>query len=96
MERSYFVYIMTNSTRTVLYVGMTNDLFRRVAEHKTHQNKGFTDQYNAIDLLYFEQFNTPQEAIAREKQLKNWSRVKKKFLIDRMNPRWKDQSKEWV
>ena len=91
----YFVYIMTNSTRTVLYTGMTNNLERRVAEHKDHRIKGFTDTYNATSLLYYETFEMPQEAIAREKQIKNWARAKKHVLIDRLNPKWEDLAAGW-
>jgi putative endonuclease len=91
----YFMYIMTNSTRTVLYTGMTNNLERRVAEHKAHQNKGFTDNYNVTSLVYYETFESPKDAIAREKQIKKWSRVKKKMLIDQMNPVWEDLASSW-
>jgi putative endonuclease len=91
----YFVYIMSNSTRTVLYTGMTNNIERRVAEHKAHQRQGFSDTYNTTSLIYYETFETPQEAIAREKQIKNWSRVKKHVLIDKMNPVWEDLASSW-
>lgn len=92
----YFVYIMSNKTRTVLYIGMANNLECRVAEHKTHTNAGFTAQYNVTSILYFEQFETPRDAIVREKQLKNWLRIKKKVLIDKVNPTWRDLSAAWV
>lgn len=79
----------------MLYTGMRNNLEHRVAEHKTHLNSSFTDQYNVTILLYFESFDTSLNAIAREKQIKNWSRSKKKALIDRMNPEWNDLSLSW-
>lgn len=88
----YSVYIMSNPRRTVLYVGVTNDLERRVAEHKSHAFKGFTDRYNATDLVYCETCGRIDDAIAREKQLKGWTRRKKEALIERINPDWRDLS----
>lgn len=88
----YSVYIMSNPRRSVLYVGVTNDLERRVAEHKSHTFKGFTDRYNATDLVYCEVCGRSDDAIAREKQLKGWTRRKKKALIERINPDWRDLS----
>ena len=88
----YSVYIMSNPRRTVLYVGMTNDLERRVAEHKSHAIKGFTDRHNATDLVYYETCGRIDDAIAREKQLKGWTRRKKEALIERINPDWRDLS----
>jgi putative endonuclease len=89
-ERQYFVYIMTNPTNTVLYTGMTNDLVRRVREHKEKQMKGFTRRYNVVKLAYYEIFSTAYDAIIREKQIKAGSRKKKIDLIDFANPEWKD------
>ena len=80
---------MTNRSRT-LYVGMTNDLRRRVLEHKSHTLPGFTKNYSIDRLLYFEETNSANAAIAREKQLKRWSRTKKIALIERENPDWSD------
>ena len=74
----YFVYILTNSNNTVLYTGVTNDLERRCLEHKNKKIKGFTNKYNVDKLIYFEQFDCIYEAIAREKQIKGYSRFKKK------------------
>ncbi|WP_197735963.1 tRNA glutamyl-Q(34) synthetase GluQRS [Arabiibacter massiliensis] len=88
----YSVYIMSNPRRTVLYIGVTNDLERRVAEHKSHAYKGFTDQYNATDLVYHETCGRIDDAIAREKQLKGWTRRKKEALVERLNPDWRDLS----
>ena len=83
----YATYIMSNKRRTVLYTGMTNDLIRRVFEHKSHIVKGFTQKYNCDDLLYYELFKTPIEAIAREKQIKGILRSKKELLIRSQNPK---------
>jgi len=77
---------MSNSRRTVLYIGVTNNLDRRVAEHKSHMIPGFTDRYNCTDLIYFEDTYSVKDAIAREKQLKRWSRSKKEVLIVAVNP----------
>ena len=89
--QNYFVYIMTNDDRhTVLYVGVTNDLERRLNEHSLGKGSLFAKQYNAHKLVYFEAFPDPESAIAREKQLKNWSRAKKEALIAQSNPEWRD------
>ena len=94
--KSYWVYLMGNKTRSVLYIGVTNDLERRVAEHKAHVLPGFTDRYNATDLLYAEECPRIDDAIAREKQLKGWSRKKKIALISSTNPAWKDLAADWT
>jgi putative endonuclease len=88
--KQMFVYITTNSQRTVLYVGVTNDLQRRMAEHyeSTISGSGFTGKYKAHHLIYFEEFDNPLDAIAREKQLKGQSRAKKEALIASVNPNW--------
>jgi putative endonuclease len=90
----YYVYIMTNITG-VLYVGMTNDLERRVYEHKMKLLEGFTQRYNLNQLVHFESTDDITVAIAREKQIKGWLRSKKVALINSMNPEWKDLSREW-
>ena len=87
---TYYVYIMSNPRRTVLYIGVTNNLERRVAEHKSRTLKGFTSTYNVTDLVYFEDCSTVDDAIAREKQLKGWTRAKKNALVERINPKWID------
>jgi putative endonuclease len=87
----YFVYIMTNKSET-LYTGVTNNLERRVYEHKHHLVKGFTNKYNIDKLVYFEETNDINAAIAREKQIKGWLRKKKIALIEAINPEWKDLS----
>ncbi len=92
--RQFFVYIMTSTTKT-LYIGMTNDLERRVFEHKNKLNKGFTEKYFVNSLVYFEMFESPIEAIDREKYLKNWRRQWKVELIEKHNPDWVDLSSDW-
>ncbi len=87
---NYYVYMMTNWNNKVLYVGVTNDIKRRAAEHKTEQTDGFTKKYKAHKLVYFETTGEVTAAIAREKQLKSWRREKKNQLIDEFNPEWQD------
>ena len=89
-EKHYYVYIITNRHHTVFYTGITNDLLRRIHEHRTKVVKGFTQRYNIYKLLYFEIFDSPINAIQREKQIKKYRREKKRALIDRMNPEWRD------
>jgi predicted GIY-YIG superfamily endonuclease len=89
--QNYFVYILTNADRhTVLYIGITKSLERRASEHSLGLGSAFARQYNAHKLIYFEAYPDPTSAIAREKQLKRWSRVKKEALIARRNPEWRD------
>ncbi len=88
----YYVYILSNFTRTTLYIGMTNDLGRRVHEHKTKRNDGFTARYCVDRLVYWESTTQVEAAIEREKQLKKWTRKKKDWLIETMNPDWNDLS----
>jgi putative endonuclease len=92
--KTYYVYIMGSKTGT-LYVGMTNDIKRRVYEHKNHLIPGFTNKYNIERLLYFEAIGEPASAINREKQIKTWRREKKVALIDSVNPSWEDLSEDW-
>ncbi|MBI4200567.1 MAG: GIY-YIG nuclease family protein [Chloroflexi bacterium] len=94
MGRSLFVYIMTNPRKTVLYTGVTNNLPRRVHEHKEKRVPGFASNYNVTDLVYYETAETAEAAIAREKQLKAGSRRRKIELIKGMNPTWQDLSVE--
>jgi len=91
--RDYYVYIMSNRTHT-LYIGVTNDLYRRVEEHRAGTVGGFTSKYKVRRLVYFEHTNDIGAAIAREKQLKNWRREKKVALIEKLNPKWSDLSRE--
>ena len=87
----YYVYMMTNSHKNLLYTGITNDLIRRVYEHKHHLDKGsFTDRYNIEYLVYFELTSDVTAAIEREKQIKGWNRKRKDKLIASRNPNWND------
>ena len=90
MSRQYYVYIMTNRYNTVLYTGVTNELERRVGEHKAGLGGRFTSRYRVTKLVYYEEFADPKSAIAREKQIKGGSRQKKLDLVNGMNPEWKD------
>ena len=89
---TYYVYILANQFNDVFYVGVTNNLERRITEHQSGLIDGFTKKYRVHKLVYFESCHDVKAAIAREKQLKNWNREKKRFLIERMNPEWKDLS----
>jgi len=90
MGKSYCVYILSNKSNTVLYTGITNNLKRRVFEHKQKIVEGFTKKYNVDKLVYFEVYNDPQSAIEREKQIKNLLRKKKELLINKENSEWYD------
>ena len=92
--KSYWVYIMASASR-VLYIGVTNDLERRVFQHREKLVPGFTARYNVRELVYFEVFGDVRAAIAREKELKGWLRKRKIALIESLNPHWKDLSAEW-
>ncbi len=87
--RVFCVYLMSGYNRR-LYVGMTNDLFRRVQEHKNQTTKGFTQRYKLTQLVYYEECENARDAIAREKQIKRWDREKKLQLIESRNPGWQD------
>ena len=86
----YWVYMMTNASNTVIYTGVTNDLQRRVLEHKDKNGSAFTKKYNVKKLVYYESFNQVFDAIAAEKRLKSGSRTKKIEKIESMNPDWED------
>jgi putative endonuclease len=90
MEKQYYVYIATNKNNTVLYTGITNDLLRRMYEHKNKIIQGFTHKYNINKLVYYEIAENPYAAISREKQIKAGSRKKKLYLIENANKEWKD------
>jgi putative endonuclease len=92
--RQYYIYIMTNRSGT-LYTGVTNDLARRVYEHRNKLIPGFTAKYNITKLVYFEAIDDVRTAIAREKQIKGWLRAKKVALIESVNPSWDDLSVDW-
>ncbi len=92
---NYYVYILANWTNNVLYIGMINNLERRIFEHFHKVAEGFTKQYNVNKLVYFEMTNDVHSAIEREKQLKAWRREKKDRLIQQMNPQWRDLAENW-
>ena len=93
-EHCYYVYIMASRSRT-LYIGFTSELFVRVQKHKNDAFEGFSKQYQCHRLVYYEAFGDVNKAIAREKQLKRWSRAKKINQIMRQNPAWADLSEDW-
>ena len=86
----YYLYILTNKHNTVLYTGVTNNILRRISEHKNFENESFTKHYNITKLVYYEEFTQVFDAIAREKQIKAGSRKKKIALIESINPEWND------
>jgi putative endonuclease len=92
----YYVYILSNWSDSVLYIGVTNNLQRRLYEHRNHLVKGFTQRYNIHKLLYFETTSDVRAALEREKQLKGWTRARKNELISMSNPDWQDLSANWA
>jgi len=94
MDYQFWVYIVGSSSGT-LYIGFTNDIDRRIFEHKSGEFEGFAAKYGCNRLLYYEKFDNVFKAIAREKQLKGWRREKKIKLIEGMNPRWQDLAETW-
>ena len=90
----YYVYILTNWNNEVMYIGVTNDLARRIYEHKNKLVKGFTSRYNVNKLVYYEYTSDVKAAIEREKQLKGWIRKRKNELVEQLNPQWNDLSEE--
>lgn len=92
---THYVYILSSKTK-VLYVGKTNNLARRIYEHKNKLNSGFTAKYNVTSLVYFEEVDDRIEAMKREKQIKGWLREKKIKLIETINPFWQDLSEPWM
>jgi putative endonuclease len=93
-DYNFYGYIVTNEHESVLYIGLTNDLARRISEHRAGEIPGFTADYRCRKLVYYEHCTDVRDAIAREKQLKKWSREKKVALIATMNPRWNDLAPE--
>jgi putative endonuclease len=93
-ERYFFTYILGSLSGT-FYVGFTSDMETRSIQHKEGIYEGFTKKYGVDRLLYYETFDDPRRGIAREKQLKGWSRAKKTVLIEKVNPEWKDMSRQW-
>ncbi len=90
MSKDYYVYVLTNENNNVMYIGITNDLKRRVYEHKSNSIEGFTKKYHVHKLVYYEITTDVNSAIAREKQLKKWKRAKKNALVETLNPKWKE------
>ena len=90
--QAFYVYMMTNRSRVVLYTGITNSLMRRVWQHQNGEIEGFTKTYEVNLLVYYERYNDPRDAIAREKEIKGWRRAKKNALVETMNPNWADLS----
>ena len=90
MIETYYVYILTNWNNHVMYIGVTNNLERRLYEHRTGVNEGFSKKYNTHKLVYFESCSEIRDAIAREKQLKGWIRKRKNELVESTNPSWKE------
>ena len=91
----FFVYMLGSSSRRAIYIGFTSEFRKRIWQHKTHVFEGFTDHYNVVRLLWYERYQYADNAIVREKQIKRWSRKKKIWLIEQMNPGWKDLAAEW-
>ena len=92
---NFYVYILANKKNGVLYIGLTNELERRIEEHKSKILKGFTSKYNVDKLVYFEAFDTYPEAFTRERRLKKWNRDWKINLIEKENPNWTDLLAKW-
>ncbi len=95
MDRSYYVYLLTNWNNRVIYTGVTNNLERRLYEHKNKKINGFSEKYNVNKLVYFEKTSDVESAIIREKEIKAWRREKKNRLVCSANPEWCDLSKDW-
>ena len=95
MTKTYFVYILTNKKNGTLYIGFTDDLERRVGEHKRKEVEGFSKRYHLDKLVYYEQFDSNSQAFLRERRMKKWKRDWKIQLIESMNPEWKDLAWDW-
>ena len=91
----YCVYILTNQNDAVMYIGVTNDLTRRICEHQNEELAGFTKRYHVHKLVYVEEYTDVNDAIAREKQLKKWNRSKKNWLVETQNPDWRDLAEDY-
>ena len=96
MTKTYYVYILASKRNGTLYIGVTNDLERRLYEHKNNLIEGFTNKYNVHHLVYYEDVNDVQSALQREKQLKRWTRKWKIELIEKVNPEWHDLADDLV
>ena len=95
MSGDYFVYMVASNQNHALYIGVTNDLQRRIWEHRRGEIKGFTSDYHCLRLVYFERCGDVRSALAREKQLKGWRREKKNHLVESANPHWNDLAADW-
>jgi putative endonuclease len=95
LMKVFITYILTNASRSTLYTGMTGRITHRMFQHRHHVFHSFTARYNVARLVYYERFASPDAAIAREKQIKGWTRAKKIALIESVNPAWDDLSREW-
>ncbi len=95
-EKKFYVYILASKRNGTLYTGITNNLVRRIHEHKNDLTKGFTEKYAVHDLVYYEVFSDPENAILREKQIKKWNRKWKLMVIEEFNPEWKDLYSEII
>ncbi len=95
MNKTYYVYLITNWNNKALYIGVTSNLEQRIYQHRNKLIKGFTEKHNINKLVYFEQTNDINSAIAREKEIKKWRREKKNTLIENMNKTWDDLSELW-
>lgn len=95
-HKIYSIYILTNWSKKVLYIGVTNNLSRRLQEHVSGTIPGFTQKYNCKNLIYYEEFDYIENAIAREKQIKKWRREKKDKLIESFNPRWETPNNQYI
>ena len=95
MDKDFYVYIAVNQHNNVMYIGVTNNLLRRMYEHRSGAIDGFTKRYNINKLVYFEQTNDAIAAISREKEIKKWRREKKNILVESVNPEWKDLCDGW-
>ena len=95
MTKTYYVYILASKRNGTLYIGVTNDLERRLYEHRNNLIEGFTNKYNVHHLVYYEDVNDIQSALQREKQLKRWTRKWKIELIEKVNPEWRDLAEDY-
>ena len=95
MDHDYFVYILTDKSRSTLYIGVTNDLLSRIWQHRNPEHASFTQRYHCIILVWYEHFSDVLAAIACEKKLKGWRRSKKVALINEKNPKWDDLAADW-
>ena len=94
MSKIYYVYMLTNKTRSTLYTGMTGNLEQRIDQHKKKEVDGFSKRYNLKHLVYYEEHDSPLDAIRREKQIKEWERIWKDELVESINPTWRDLSED--